>query len=275
MAEANNTGMNPGRVIPSILMPLPDRDFEPTESAIPWKVCTLRGWKVTFSTEHGNVAQADPHLLKGPILGPFGASAKAQAAYRQMTQDPAFQHPIPYAGIDPDQVQAVLLPGGHAPGMRQYVESPVLQNKVLQLWQQGKLIGAICHGMLVLTRTIDPQTGRSVLYGHKVTALPQSIDRAGYHLARLLRRGYLFYSCSVAEEVRACLERPEDFSNGPSILVPYVVSAGNLVTSRWPVDADLFSQCFANELQQRMRAENGKTGTSVPAPTNLTAMRVR
>jgi putative intracellular protease/amidase len=259
MGETNTTGMNLARLTPNILIPLPDHDFDPTESAIPWKVCTSRGWKVIFSTEHGKVAQADPHLLKGPILGPFGASAKAQAAYRQMTQDPAFQQPIPYAEIDPEQAQAILLPGGHAPGMRQYVESPVLQNKVLQFWQQGRLIGAICHGMLVLTRTIDPQTGRSILYGHKVTALPRLIDRAGYQLARLLRRRYLIYSCYVAEEVRACLEHPADFSNGPSILVPYVVSDGNLVTSRWPVDADLFSERFADALEQRMHAENKMT----------------
>jgi putative intracellular protease/amidase len=35
------------------------------------------------------------------------------------------------------------------------------------------LIGAICHGVLVLARTIDPQTGRSLLFGHKVTAPPR------------------------------------------------------------------------------------------------------
>ena len=142
--------------------------------------------------------------------------------------------------------------------MRQYLESSVLQRKVLQFWQQGKLIGAICHGVLVLARTIDPQTGRSVLYGHKVTALPKSLDRAGYLLdSWLLRRGYVMYSCCVAEEVRACLERPEDLSNGPSILTPYVVSDGNLITSRWYMDAELFSERFADEFQQRLRAESG------------------
>ncbi len=257
MAGTNITESTPGRVIPNILMPLPDQDFDPTESAIPWKVCTSRGWRVAFSTEHGNVAQADPHLLKGPLPGLLSAGAKARAAYQQMTEDSAYQHPIHYAEIDPDHDQAILLPGGHAPGNRQYLESPVLQSKVLQFWQQGKLIGAICHGVLVLARTIDPQTGRSVLYGHKVTALPKSLDRAVYLLdSWLVRRGYIMYSCCVAEEVRACLERPEDFSNGPSILAPFVVSDGNLITSRWYMDAELFSERFADELQHHMSAES-------------------
>ena len=252
--------MNLTRLTPNILMPLPDRDFDPTESAIPWEACTSRGWRVALSTEHGNIAQADPHKLKGPLPGLLSAGAKAKAAYRQMTQDPAYQHPIPYAEIDPDQYQALLLPGGDTPRMRQYLESPVLQSKVLQFWQRGKLIGAICHGVLVLARTIDPQTGRSVLYGHKVTAVPKSLDRAAYLFDRwLLKRGY--YACCVAEEVRACLEHPEDFSSGSSILVPYVVSDGDLITSRWYMDAELFSERFSDELQQRIRAESGTRKT--------------
>ncbi len=256
MSEKNTLGKSAG-LTPDILIPLPDNDFDPTECAIPWQVCTGRGWQVTFSTEHGNVAAADRHLLSGPVLGPLGTGAKARAAYRQMTQDPAYQHPIPYAEIDPDRYQAIVLPGGHAPGMRQYLENPVLQSKVLRFWQLDKLVGAICHGMLVLARTIDPQTGLSVLYGRKVTALPQSLERTGYLLARLLRRGYLTYPCSLAEEVRACLVRPEDCSDGPSVLVPYVVSDGNLITSRWFQDADLFSARFSDALEQRMRAETG------------------
>src|SRR5512141_2392080 len=101
MNEMNTTGLNHARLTPNVLIPLPDHDFDPTECAIPWKVCTSRGWKVTFSTEQGNVAQADPHLLKGPILGPLGAGAKVQATYWQMTQYPAYQHPSPYSEIDP------------------------------------------------------------------------------------------------------------------------------------------------------------------------------
>src|SRR3990170_178520 len=128
MGETNTVGMNLVGPSPNVLIPLPDYDFDPTECAIPWQVCASRGCHITFSTEHGNVARADPNLLRGPILGPLGAGAKAQAAYRQMTQDPAYQHPIPYAEIDPNRDQAILLPGGHAPGMRQYLDSPVLQN---------------------------------------------------------------------------------------------------------------------------------------------------
>jgi putative intracellular protease/amidase len=254
MVKTNSTGTEHDRMVPTIIIPLPDHDFDPTECAIPWKVLTSRGYKVKFSTEQGNVAQADRNLLKGPILGPLGASAKARAAYQQMTQESVYQHPIPYAEMDPNQYQAILLPGGHAPGMRQYVESRVLRDKVLQFWQQNKLIATICHGMLILARTIDPQTGRSILYSRKVTALPQSVDRSGYLLnARLLKRGYLMDACTVEEEVRACLEHPEDLSMD-SLLVPHVVCDGNLITARYPVDVQLFSERIVEALEQRIHA---------------------
>jgi putative intracellular protease/amidase len=249
MTETNTPGENTGLPADGILIPLPDRDFDPTECAIPWKICTSRGWKAVFSTERGNVAQADPHLLRGTILGPLGAGAKALAAYREMTRDAAYRHPVPYAEIDPDKYAAILLPGGHASGVRPYLESPVLRSKVLQFWQLGKLIGAICHGVLVPARTINPETGHSILYGYKVTAPPHSLDRLGYLTnSRLLRRSYIKYSCYTADEVRACLKRPEDISQGPSVFKPYVVCDGNLITARYWHDAGLFAERFADEL---------------------------
>lgn len=263
MDETSLSGTKAASTTPTILIPLPDQDFDPTECATPWKVCVSRGWKVTFSTEHGDVAQGDRNLLRGPILGPLGAAPKALAAYKQMTRDPAFQRPVPYADIDPDQYDGLVLPGGHAAGMRQCLESAVLRSKVLQFNRERKLIAAICHGTVVLARTIDPQTGRSVLYGHKVTALPRSIDRAADLLnSRLLRRSYLNSPCYVAEEVRTCLKHPGDLSDGPSLLAPYVVCDGNLITSRWPPDAALFSERFADALEERMHIEKSpESGT--------------
>lgn len=239
--------------VPQILIPLPDHDFDPTESATPWKMCTERGWKVHFATEHGNVPAADHRLLKGPLLGPLGAGPKALKAYRQMTQDPAYQHPIPYADIQPAQYVGLILPGGHAPGMKQYLESPVLQEKVFQFWKQGAVIGAICHGVLVAARTIDPETGRSILYGSKVTALTRDLEMAGFALTFwLLGRRYRTYPCYVADEVRGVLERPRDFQVGRSMLVPFAYRDGRLVTARWPLDATLFTRLFIQNIDEQL-----------------------
>jgi len=236
-------------------MPLPDRGFDPTEASIPWKACVTQGWKVTISTEHGSIAEADLYKLKGPLPGLMSAGANAQAAYQEMTKDSSYLKPIPYNEIKAEAYQALLLPGGDALGMRQYLDNQELRSKVFQFWQQGKLIGAMCHGVLVLARTIDPQTGRSVLYGHKVTAPPKTLDRFAFQFDNwLLKRGYIMYSSCAADEVRACLEHAEDLASGPGFLTPYAISDGNLVTSRWYHDAEVFADRFTSELKHRLNS---------------------
>jgi putative intracellular protease/amidase len=238
--------------IPRILMPLPDHDFDPTEAAIPWKACHSQGWVVSFSTEQGNVAQGDSNKLHGPLPGLISAGKNALIAYQQMSNDPEFLHPIPYKDIDPGQYQALLLPGGDGLRMHQYLDSVLLREKVLQFWKQGKLIGAICHGVLVVARTIDPQTNHSILYGHKVTAPPGSLDRLAYNIdSRFIKHGYIMYSKCVEDEVRDILEDPKDLLSG-SFFTSYVVSDGDLVTSRTYMDAQAFGDRFVQELKKRM-----------------------
>jgi putative intracellular protease/amidase len=239
-----------GGTVPKILMPLPDEGYDPTEASIPWKECHERGWQVTISTENGKPSQADHHRLQGPLPGLISAGEKARAAHQMMTQDASYQHPLPYSEIVVGQYHGLILPGGDALPMRQYFESTILREKVLQFWQQGRLVGAICHGVLVLARTVDPQTNKSILYGHKLTAPPKSLDRFGYQMDRwLIRHGYIMYPRCVSDEVRDCLQNPQDLL-ATSILSPFVVVDGNLVTSRWYMDAGLFAKRFADELQK-------------------------
>jgi putative intracellular protease/amidase len=226
-----------------VMIPLPDRDFDTTEVSIPWKQFVEAGLHVTFSTETGQMGQADPRLLTGVIFGQLGAKPDAIAAYRELEKNEAFQHPIPYESIDPQEYDLLLLPGGHAKGMRQYLQSKVVQHKALEFLKLNKVVGAICHGVLVLARTIDPETGRSVLYGRKLTGLTKRLESAGYYLT-FWRLGdyYRTYPEYVEDETVSVLKQRSDFIHGGSIRKPFVVEDGNLITARYPQDAHLFAQ---------------------------------
>ena len=50
-----------------------------------------------------------------------------------------------------------------ARGMRSYIDSEVLQRLVVDAFRREMLVAAICHGMLLAARSVDPSTGRSVL----------------------------------------------------------------------------------------------------------------
>ncbi len=258
-----------------VLIPLPDRDFDVTEVAVPWKVLTYAGHRAVFATEHGGEAPVcDPLLITGVVFGQLGAVPDAIALYRELEKDPAFTAPIPWAAIEPDAFDALVLPGGHAPGMRQYLGSELLQARVAAFWRTGKPVGAICHGVLVLARARDPETGRSLLHGARTTCLPAYMERLAYFLT-FWRRGryYRTYPAYGEAEVRAALADPAaGFERGPITLgargttdddgPAFVVEDGRYVSARWPGDAYL----FARKLLERL-AEDCAADHSDAAPT--------
>src|SRR4051794_37089445 len=101
-----------------ILMPLPDHDFDTTEVAVPWRLLNERGHEVVFATEHGTAAECDPRLLGGVIFGKLGAAPEPIKFYRELTATSEFRAPIRWHAIEPADYDGLLLPGGHAKGMR-------------------------------------------------------------------------------------------------------------------------------------------------------------
>src|ERR1700761_136283 len=103
-----------------VLMPLPDHDFDVTEVAVPWKLFTEAGHDVVFATETGKQPAADPLLIEGVLFGQLGAEPVPKQYYAELERAAAFAKPIAWADIDPS-FDAMVLAGGHAPGMRQYL----------------------------------------------------------------------------------------------------------------------------------------------------------
>jgi len=236
-----------------IWMPLPDRDFDVTEVAVPWSLYREAGHEVVFATEDGATPAADPRLLTGVIFGKLGARPDAIGCYRELEADPAFARPVRWADLEPEAFDALHLAGGHAPGMRQYLGSELVQHKVLAFWRTGRPVAAICHGVLVLARTVDPATGHSVLHGRRTTCLPKYMERSAYLLTFWrLGRYYRTYPAYVEDEVRAALASPDAFERGPKVYTArgtrdddgpaFAVEDGNYVSARWPGDSYLIGK---------------------------------
>jgi len=243
-----------------VLIPVPDHDFDVTEVAVPWRLLTRAGHRVRFATEHGASAPAaDQRLLDGVIFGQLGAADEPKQFYAELQSDTEFRSPLAWTEITPDDFDGLILPGGHAPGMRQYLGSELLRRKVAEYWSLGRPIGAICHGVLVLARASDPTTGHSLLYGRRTTCLPKYLERSAYlATAWKLGRYYRTYRTYVEDEVRSKLRDANDFVRGPRTLSKrgtdaddrpaFFVEDGNYLSARWPGDAYLFAKRFAHQL---------------------------
>ncbi len=242
-------------------MPLPDRDFDVTEVAVPWRVLTDAGHEVTFATEEaGTLPAADPRLLTGVLFGKLGAEEEPRRFYGELTRSKEYAASVAWGECQPGKYDGLLLAGGHAPGMRQYLGSAELRAKTGEFWALGRPVGAICHGVLVLARTADPATGHSVLRDRRTTCLPAYMERTAYALtAWRLGRYYRTYPAYVEQEVTAALASAEQFERGPrggrvrgtltDDSAAFVVEDGNYLSARWPGDAYLFAKRFVAMLE--------------------------
>lgn len=281
-----------------ILFPTPSRDFDPTEFAVSWRVLTDMGHRITFATEDGLPGNCDPIMLSGRGLDPWSAvpllgwlrviglvlraNGDAREAYRAMIQDEAFRHPLRWEALGVDRFDAILLGGGHrAQGMRPYVESLLLQSLIVDFFDEGKPVGAICHGVLLVARS-KTASGKSVLYGRRTTALTWRQEKTASALAHVGRfwdrnyyRTYLEHAgqppgyMSVQSEVTRALKQTGDFIDVPPDAADrarktsgltrdtredarpaWVVTDGNYVSARWPGDAHTFAKTFASILDR-------------------------
>jgi putative intracellular protease/amidase len=228
----------------TVLIPLPHIDYDPSEVAVPWRVLTQAGHRVVFATPDGQRASADPIMLSGVGLDPWGwipglrrlplfglmlrANRDARRDHARLVEDPAFRSPLRWDAIDDASYDALLLPGGHcARGMRLYLESERLKVLIAAAFAADKPVAAICHGVLLVARTRRAD-GRSVLYERCTTGLTWALEKSAWSLTRITRfwdphyyrtyreepgqaAGYM----SVQQEVTRALADPADFLDVP------------------------------------------------------------
>jgi putative intracellular protease/amidase len=294
----------------TVLLPIPARDFDPTEVAVSWQVLSGLGHTVTFSTPSGSAGAGDELMVSGRGLDPWGwvpllrnvtligrvlrANADGRAAYSELVRASAFRSPLPWGDVVASDYDGLVLPGGHrARGMRQYLESETVRDVVVGFFAAGKPVGAICHGVLAAARSIDPATGRSVLYGRRTTALTWELERTAWRVARRSRfwdpdyyRTYVEQAgqpagfMSVQQEVTRALAEPSDFldvdpahpearrkTSGrqrdtlEDSRPAWVVRDGSYVSARWPGDVHTFARTFSEVL-------SGLPSTSQQQPPN-------
>lgn len=282
-------------VAKSVVIALPARDFDPSEVAVSWKIVRAAGYRVRFATPDGQPAEPDPRMLSGqgldawsgipglrrlPLLGLLLRARKgAREACAALQQDPEFLQPLRYEHLNVDDFDGVLLPGGHwARGMREYLESPVLQAFVGAFLASGKPLAAICHGVVLAARSPGAD-GRSALYGRKTTGLTWAMEKSAWNLTRLWAGNY--YRTyreqageaagyrSVQAEVSRALRSPQDFLDVPKgaddhwrktsglhrdsladSRPAWVVRDGNYLSARWPGDVHFFACSFVALLAQ-------------------------
>lgn len=228
----------------TVVLALANADFDPTEAAVPWSVLSRAGHTVRFATDDGEPGACDPEMLRGVLFGAVKATRANAALYAQMTQAHGYDRPLTYGDIDPARHDALVLPGGHASGMRRYLEAEALQRGAAAFLTAGKPVAAICHGTVVLARARGLD-GEPVLRGRTMTCLPKTMEWSAWAATKATRGDYFrTYPRWVQAEVADAVGEEGAVLTGPLIPAysrPFTVRDGNLLTARWPGDAARFA----------------------------------
>ena len=171
---------------------------------------------------------------------------------------------------------------GIAPGACAAISTATPCILVVEAFARDLVVAAICHGVLLLARSVDPATGRSVLHGRKTTALTWAFERRAWQLTRLTRfwdrdyyRTYTEESSqpvgymSVQSEVTRALAKPADFcdvapgsqdwrlktsglarDSVADSRPAFVVEDGSYLSARWPGDTHTFAAMLSSKLNR-------------------------
>jgi putative intracellular protease/amidase len=103
-----------------------------------------------------------------------------------MSQTPEFQTPLSWTSSDfsLDSYNLVFLPGGHEKGVRQLIDSSVMQKQLASYFPatakpSSKTVAAVCHGVMVLSETKGTD-GKSVIHECVTTALPARFEQVAF-----------------------------------------------------------------------------------------------
>lgn len=221
---------------------------------MPYQAFKDAGFNISFATEAGKAPECDSKMLTGVTQMLLGAAKPAIDAYNHMIEDAAWKSPRSWK--DPsfslDEFDLVFLPGGHDKGVRQILDSPIVQKKIVAYFPQTrkpskKAVAAICHGVQLLAHSTG-EDGKSVLHDVKTTALPGQFEGLAYNGTRLfLGDYYKTYGAgtdNVEDIVRKKLDDDAQWQVDTSMSKPFVVEEEkyNYLSGRWPGDAQLLAE---------------------------------
>jgi putative intracellular protease/amidase len=113
-----------------------------------------------------------------------------------MAESPAFQSPRSWT--DPsfslDAYDLIFLPGGHEKGVRQLIDSLIVQHQLATYFPKTrkpstKTVAAVCHGVLALSEAKLPD-GKSVMHDTMTTALPGAMEGFAFWGTRMFLGDY-------------------------------------------------------------------------------------
>ena len=197
-----------------------------TEALHPFEVLTTAGFEVDFASETGTFGW-DEFSLTPPFLAGSDKSVYENGDHPFMVK--LKSHIMKASDVDSGQYGIFFASAGHA-ALYDYPTAKRLQAIAQDVWDRGGVIGAVCHGPVLLPGILDKVTGRSIIEGKTVTGFTTEGEMVLNVLDRLKSDG-------VSTVLEAVSKVRADYSSPMQAFDDYSITAGRIVTGTNPASA--------------------------------------
>jgi putative intracellular protease/amidase len=242
-AHAEVNRQTPAHHAPKILVVLTNHDQYPsrhdktglwlTELTHFTDVVEAAGYQTVWVSPNGGAVPLDERSLGWLYLD---ASAKRHL------KSAAFQHKLAHtfaiSQVDPQQFQAIYLTGGHGV-MWDFPDNRSLQRAAEQIYAQGGVVSAVCHGVSGLVNLKDPQ-GQWLINQRAVTGFSNREE----WLSGMNSQVPFFLEDTLKQ-------RGATYQQSWIPFTSYVVTDGRLVTGQNPQSPKAVAQAVVKLLQAK------------------------
>ena len=189
--------------------------YEFSEVADPYLEFTNKGYHVDFASILGGTP---------PETG-YDASQKNSSKFREGAGFQRLNVSYKLGDVNIDTYDAIFFPGGLGP-MIDMEKNPLVKETIKQVYENGRLVGAVCHGPVALLN-VQLSDGSNLLEGKKITSFTQAEEEIDQHI--------------LGEVIPFMLDETligqgAKFSNTKPFRA-YVVTDANLITGQNPASA--------------------------------------
>ncbi len=202
--------------------------YELTELARPYYVFQANGFEVDVASPLGGTP---PKKLDGDDMGKYDyAFLNDFVAQQKVNQSIAMKD------VKADEYDAVYFVGGKG-AMFDFPENGYIQAIVSKFFQEGKVIGAVCHGPAALINVTDDE-GRSILDGKEVSCFTNDEELL------LLPNAKEIFGFLLEDKL---VERGGHFTKSP-VYLQQISHDGNLITGQNPWSVWALAEAMVRQL---------------------------
>ena len=206
------------------------------EMASPYYVFKGAGFETQLTSIKGGEPPLDPYSKEPDYYTSdckkfLEEDAAAQAAFKSMAA---------VSTLNAADLDAIFLCGGHGPLM-DFVDNPDLIKLIDEMYAQGKVVCAVCHGGAGLVNCKKPD-GTPLVQGQEVTVFSDA-EETLFEYQDLVTGVNGWMTESKFRELGA------KYSSGEDPMTSHVVTSGKLITGQNPASSEATAQAVVDALK--------------------------